>query len=76
MNYSSYSYLASQLAILQPGLQHVQAVGTDGEKALHDATFTEAVPLRGLVRKLREFNVAECIIIHYMYSECICACAE
>lgn len=70
MNYSSYCYFASQLAILQPSLRHVRAIGTDGEQALHDAmlgTFTEAIPLRcfrhfrdNLIRKLRELNVTEC----------------
>ena len=70
LNYSSYCYFATQLAILQPRLRHVRAIGTDGEQALHDAmlgTFTEAVPLRcfrhfrdNLICKLRELNVTEC----------------
>ena len=70
MNYSSYCYFATQLAILRPSLRHVRAIGTDGEQALHDAmlgTFTNAVPLRcfrhfrdNLIRKLRELNVTEC----------------
>ena len=65
----TYSYFATQLAILQPSLQHVRAIGTDGEQALHDAmlnTFSKAVPLRcfrhfraNLIRKLSELNVTE-----------------